>query len=69
MYVGSARQTARVSVDEEGCTGAAYTRVGIDSGGSSAGEEIAFTLDRPFLYAVVTAERLPLLVGIMDRPA
>lgn len=70
LYVGSARQTARVSVDEEGCTGAAYTRVGIDSGGSFAGEEeIAFTLDRPFLYAVVTAERLPLLVGIMDRPA
>ena len=70
LYVSKAEHAARVKVDEEGCEAAAYTVLMLDAG--SAGppdEEVDFTLDRPFLFAVTGGwDGLPLFVGAVNQP-
>lgn len=69
LYVGSVRQAVRVAVNEEGCSGASYTAVEMtDTGGALPEEEFGMTLDRPFLFAVCTAEELPVFLGIVCEP-
>lgn len=69
LYVGSVRQALRVAVDEEGCCGASYTAVEMtDTGGGLSGEKLDFTLSRPFLFAVCTADELPVFIGVVNDP-
>ena len=63
-----ANHAARVVIDEEGCTAAAFTVVA--PGGSAAPEdEVDFVLDRPFLFCITGDSGLPLFVGIVNNPA
>ena len=59
---------ARVKVDEQGCEGAAYTAMLYAGASRPPGEEVYFTLDRPFLFCVTGAQNLPLFVGIVNQP-
>ncbi len=70
IYLSQAQHTARVTVDEEGCEAAAFTVMAdAGMGGPMDDEEIDFTLDRPFLFAVSSsAGHLPLFVGIVNQP-
>ena len=69
MAVSEAQHGARLMIDEEGVTGAAYTIL-LTEGAPETGEleELELTLDRPFLFAVTNAEGLPLFVGIVNTP-
>ena len=58
---------ARVAVDEQGVTASAYTMMMIGAG-MPPEEEIDFTLDRPFVFAVYGIDGLPLFVGIVNVP-
>lgn len=69
LYVSSIRQAARVSVDEGGCTGAPSAGEGTGGNVSVDADELEFTLDRPFLFAITTADHLPLLVGVVRQPS
>ena len=59
---------ARVAVDEEGITAAAYTILEM-AGCAEPPEEIApFILDRPFLFVLQSPDGLPLFAGIVNHP-
>ena len=68
MYVSRAQHAARVTVDEEGVTAAAYTAIVGAGAGMPPDEEVDFVLDRPFLFAITGTDGLPLFVGIVNQP-
>ena len=69
VYVSEAKHAARVKIDEEGCEAAAYTVLMMRAGAAMPPEEeIDFTLDRPFLFAVTGSDGLPLFVGVVNAP-
>lgn len=69
-YVSEVKHAARVAVDEEGVTAAAYTMILV--AGAAAPDpdqlEVDFVLDRPFLFAVESQGGLPLFAGIVNNP-
>lgn len=58
---------ARVVIDEEGCTAAAFT-VAAPGGDAAPSDEVDFVLDRPFLFCVTGDSGLPLFVGVVNYP-
>ena len=69
LYLGSASQGVRVSIDEVGLTGVAYTVIMIPEKGIAPNmEEVDFVLDRPFLFVVESSDGLPLFAGIVNNP-
>ena len=68
IYVSQAKHGVRVAVDEEGVTAAAYTVMSMTGAGAPPEEEIDFTLDRPFLFAITSDDGLPLFVGTVYQP-
>ena len=68
ISVTQATHAARVAVDEEGVTAAAFTAMAM--GGSGMPEdEVDFTLDRPFLFVLTSAAGQPLFAGVVNQPA
>lgn len=67
VFVSEAIHSARVSIDEEGCTGAAYTEILLYGGGPSP-KELDLVLDRPFLFVVTGDGGLPLFAGVVNQP-
>lgn len=67
ISVSKVQHDARVVIDEEGCTAAAYT-VMMMLGGTPQGDEIDFVLDRPFLFVLTGIDGLPLFVGVVNNP-
>ncbi|MCD7745522.1 MAG: hypothetical protein LUI13_09625 [Lachnospiraceae bacterium] len=68
VYVSSVEHAARVKIDEEGVEAAAYTVITADSAAEETPEQIDFTLDRPFLFAITDTNGLPLFVGVVNVP-
>lgn len=65
LFVSSAKHSARVMIDEEGCEAAAFTVMMVEGAGMLITDEIDFVLDRPFFFAVTGAGELPLFAGII----
>ena len=68
IYVSQAKHGVRVAIDEEGVTAAAYTMMAMDGAGAPPEDEIDFTLDRPFLFALSDDQGLPLFAGVVNQP-
>ncbi len=68
LFLGRAQQSTRVSIDEEGLTGVAYTVLGVPAMGAPPTEEVDLVLDRPFLFVVESEDGLPLFAGIVNEP-
>ena len=69
LYVGKIDHAARVSIDETGCFGAAFTVIDVPRGSEpNPMETINFVLDRPFLFVVSSRDNLPLFAGIVNEP-
>ena len=64
--LGRATHAARVTVDEEGVTAAAFTVLAMDGAGLPPEERVSFVLDRPFLFAVTAEDGLPLFFGVVE---
>lgn len=62
------RHGARVVADEKGITAAAYTEMLVSGAAMPPEEEIDFILDRPFLFAVISDDGMPLFVGTVYQP-
>ena len=70
IFVSQANHAARVVIDEEGCTAAAFAVMMPLSGTARPPyEEVDFVLDRPFLFCITGISGLPLFVGIVNYPA
>lgn len=59
---------ARVCIDEEGCTAAAYTVMTVCGSAMPPEEEVDFVLDRPFLFIITGEDGLPLFIGVVNQP-
>lgn len=68
LFVSQINHAARVTIDEEGCTAAAFTVIAAGGGVPGHVEELYFTLDRPFLFLVTSRDNLPLFAGIVKQP-
>jgi len=68
IYIDRAEHAARVTIDEEGCTAAAYTVMAMAGAAAPPEDTVDFILDRPFVFAVTGADGLPLFVGIVNCP-
>ena len=69
LFISQINHAARVTIDEEGCTAAAFTVIDADAEGVPGRvEELYFTLDRPFLFLVTSQDHLPLFAGIVKQP-
>ena len=72
VWLAEAKQAARVTIDEDGCEATTYIKFNFGAGsGMPPTDEIDFTLDRPFLFAITNAWRgsgLPLFVGMVNQP-
>ena len=68
-YLSQAKHAARVTIDEDGCTAAAFTVMSVDAMSAPPAEEVDFVLDRPFLFVLTGADGSPLFVGIVRQPA
>lgn len=66
-HLDSVRQAARVKIDEEGVEAAAFTEMAVCASALPVGI-MEMTLDRPFLFAIYSADGLPLFVGAVQRP-
>ena len=70
IILSQANHAARVVIDEEGCTAAAFTVIANTAGmGPADDDEVDFVLDRPFLFCITGISGLPLFVGIVNHPA
>ncbi len=66
IFIRNITQSARISIDENGCEAASA------SGGMLPGEgdsiDFGFALNRPFIFVVTSDSGLPLFVGTVNRP-
>lgn len=68
LYLSRATHGARVAIDEEGCTAAAFTVMMAAGAGMPPEEEIDFVLDRPFVFVITGEDGLPLFIGVVNQP-
>ena len=68
LFVSQTAHGARVAIDEEGCTAAAYTVMMACGAAEPPEEEIDFVLDRPFVFAITGEDGLPLFIGVVNQP-
>lgn len=66
--VSKITHAARVKIDEDGLTAAAYTLILYAGAAQPPEEKVDFTLDRPFLFYVESNDGLPLFTGIVNEP-
>lgn len=67
MFVSKVDHAARVAIDEEGVTAAAYTVAMLDGMGG-VDEIMDFVLDRPFMFAITGPGNTILFAGIVEQP-
>ena len=64
-YLSMIQHSARVTVDEEGCTAAAFTVAAADT--SAAPENIVdFKLDRPVIFVITVDNLTPMFIGVVN---
>ena len=69
IYVSKANHATRVKINEEGVEATAYTVMMLEVGSAAVqNNEIDFTLDRPFIFAITNHDNLPLFLGIINQP-
>lgn len=69
LELTQAKHAAHVKIDEDGCEAAAYTILGVEATAMMGPEEeIDFTLDKPFVFAITGIDGLPLFVGLVNQP-
>jgi len=69
VFLSQAQHAARVTIDEEGCTAAAYTVMMVAGSAMPPEEEVDFVLDRPFIFILTSMDGLPLFTGVVNNPA
>lgn len=68
IFLSKAEQDTRVMIDEEGCKAASMTVMMYDGAGAPE-DHVEFTLDRPFIFEIMSDTGLPLFVGIVNNPS
>lgn len=68
VWLDKVEHGARVAIDEEGVTAAAYTEMMLCGAAMPPEDEIDFVLDRPFIFVITGSDGLPLFCGVVNNP-
>ena len=68
VFVSKVQHAARVAIDEEGVTAAAYTAAVLNGMGAGPDEVVEFIADRPFMFAITGPGNTLLFSGIVETP-
>lgn len=68
ICVGQVKHSARVVIDEEGCTAAAFTAMLLCGAAMPHDEKMDFVLDRPFIFVIDNGSKQPLFTGVVNNP-
>lgn len=68
IFVEDIFHSARLTIDEDGVTGAAYTIIPDPMALPPSGDKVDMVFDRPFLVVVQGAGNVPLFIGIVNQP-
>ncbi|MDE6580391.1 MAG: hypothetical protein K2K41_07650 [Ruminiclostridium sp.] len=68
VFISEANHAARVVIDEEGCTAAAFTELIASGSALPPEDEMDFIVDRPFIFAVMSDTDQPLFIGTVNDP-
>ena len=69
VYVSQVQHAARVIVEEKKVEAAAYTIIDMPAGAAAPpDDEVYFTVDRPFIFAITGPSGLPLFTGVVNQP-
>ncbi len=66
VWLDQAKQTVTVEIDEEGITAAAYTKMRYYGAPPPPEDVVDFICDRPFIFAVLGNDDLPLFTGVVN---
>jgi len=69
VFLSDVSHAARVTIDEKGCTAAAYTVMRMAGASMPPEEEVDFILNRPFLFMITGDSGMPLFIGVVNDPA
>lgn len=68
-YIGHAEQGTAISIDEKGCEAASYVEIEALAGGAMPPEELVrMYLSRPFVFAILSENDVPLFLGVVNNP-
>lgn len=67
LWINNVSQKTYISIDETGCEAAAYTEIGYAGAAQTFGR-IDMVLDRPFIFAVMSSDDIPLFIGVVNNP-
>ena len=68
VALSSVQHAARVMIDEEGCTAAAFTVMPYGMGAPESKGELDFILDRPFVFCIADGYESVLFAGVVEQP-
>lgn len=68
MNVSKVIQKAKIIVDEQGTKAAAVTETEVEAGAAGQGDPFEFIANRPFVYAIISPENLPVFIGVVNNP-
>ena len=68
IYLSDASHCVRVMIDEDGCTGAAFSVLPMEYAAIPPEEIAVFKADRPFLFAVTGRDNQILFLGVVNNP-
>lgn len=70
-YIGKAEQGTSVSINEKGCEAASYVEIEMLEKGADylpSEDIIHMTLTRPFVFAILSENDVPLFLGVVNNP-
>lgn len=67
MYLSEVEHAARVMIDEEGCTAAAFTAMMYAGGAMLPEDEVDFVVDRPFVFVIMSDTDQVLFMGTVEN--
>lgn len=68
VFISQVKQETHIGLDENGVEASAYMEIAL-AGGAMIDEAHELTLDRPFLYEVMSDDGVPLFIGVCNNPA
>lgn len=67
-YIGKAEQGTAISIDEIGCEAASYVEIEALAGGMPPEVQVGMYLTRPFVFAILSGNDVPLFLGVINDP-
>ena len=68
IWARTVQHGARLIVDEKGVRAASFVEIAAAAESAPPDDEVDFTLDRPFVFLLVSNDNIPLYTGVVNQP-